>query len=300
MKKAILLIAICFSFKMYAQILGGNPGETQPIAIEYGYMPDLDGTEISNYRINLNTVIPAGKNIVGVGLGYQYYDFVFDETTNVIDLGTYENIHVVRANVSLIRPLKNSWGLLVSAGTSLMSNLGDGVSSEDFVFNTLGAVTKRWGNFERNSTLMLGILYGAQLGEPTILPAISFQQKLNAHWSYSLGLPTTGVNYTINEKHQLSTSLRPEGLFANNSNEVAVDGNRLLTNTKLQYNGLNAELSYRLKFTKNLALTAKTGLMAITTLKVLDDDNEEIYDLDPGSGAYFRVGLQLVLNRRTP
>ncbi|MEM1258716.1 MAG: DUF6268 family outer membrane beta-barrel protein [Bacteroidota bacterium] len=290
----------------FISIVSGQPsiistqGELEPVVVEYGYLPDLGGTEITNYRVNLNMARPVGKSIIGFNLGYQYFDFVFDESTNAIDLATYENMHVARAGLSLVRPLENSWGLLISGGTSLMSNLGDGLSSEDFIVNVIGAVTKRWGNFDRNTVLTLGVLYGTQLGEPTILPAVSLQQKLNEHWGYSLGLPVTGINYRINDRHLFMASLMPEGFFGNNSNEVAVDGNRVLTNTKLQFNGINASLAYRFRFAKNLAFTARGGFVPVATLKVLDDGNEEIYDLDPGSGAYFRVGLSFVLSRKPP
>ncbi len=274
------------------------PGEIQPISFEYGSLPDLGGTEITNYRVNLNMVQPLGKSSIGFTIGYQYFDFVFNESTNVIDLATYEHMHVARVGLFYIRPLENSWGLLFSGGTSLMSNLGDGITSEDFVFNAIGAVTKRWGNFDRNTVLMLGVLYGTQFGEPAILPVASLRQKLNEHWSYSLGLPITGINYKINDRHLFMASLIPEGLFGNNSNEVPAEGNRTLTNTKLQFNGINASLAYRFRFAKNLAFTARGGFVPAATLKILDNENQEIYDLDPGSGAYFRVGLSFVLNRK--
>lgn len=280
-----------------APFLLGNPGEFEPIGINYARIPDLGGTEVNNYGLNLNLAKPVGKGILGFGLGYQYYDFVFNESTNVIDLSTYENMHLIRSNVSYIRPLKNRWGIMVSAGTTLMSNLGDGITSEDFVFNAILGVTKRWGDFERNSSLLIGAFYGTQLGEPTVLPAVSFRQKLNEHWSYSLGIPITGLTYQINKKHRLALLASPQGIFANNSNEVAVDGNRTLTNTKLQFNGINTRLSYRYLFTKNLAFIGEAGFVPNATLKVLDNDNEDIFDLDPGNGAYFNLGLRFVIQR---
>ena len=79
-----------------------TPGEIQPVSVEYGNLPDLGGTEITNYRVNLNMAQPVGKNIIGLNIGYQYFDFVFDESTNVIDLATYENMHVARVSLMFI------------------------------------------------------------------------------------------------------------------------------------------------------------------------------------------------------
>ena len=186
---------------------------------------------------------------------------------------------------------------MLSGGTSLISNFSSGISSEDFVFNAMVGVVKKWGDDERNSTLMVGAFYGTQLGEPTLLPAVSFSQKLNAHWSYSLGLPVTGINYRVNEKHQFALLASPQGIFGNNPSEERVEGNRTITNTKLQFNGINTRVSYQFKFTKHLALFTEGGFLPSSELKILDDNNNEIIDLDSGSGAYINAGMRFVINR---
>jgi len=277
-------------------MLGGSE-EIQPLSINYLSIPDLGGTEVTNYGANLSFGLPVKKGLLGFSLAYQNFDFAFSESTNIIDLSSYENMQVLRGSVSFIKPLKNSLSFMVSGGTSLMSNFGNEVSSEDFVFNATIGVVKKWGDHERNSTLLLGAFYGTQLGEPTVLPAISFSQKLNPHWSYSLGLPVTGINYRINEKHRFSLLASPQGIFGNNSNAVRVEGNRTITNTKLQFNGVNTRLSYQFRFTKHLALFAEGGFVPISTLKILDDNNNEIFDLEPESGAYVNAGLRFVISR---
>lgn len=176
-----------------------------------------------------------------------------------------------------------------------MSNFGNGFSSEDIVVNAVGTITKRWGPFDRNTALTFGLLYGTQLGEPSFLPVISLHQKLNEHWSYTLGLPITGLTYIISEKHLFMASAMPEGLYGNNSNQVIVEGNQDLSNTKLQFNGFNTSLAYRYKFVKHLALTVKGGFIPGATLKILDSENEFLYDLNPGSGAYFNIGISLIM-----
>lgn len=300
MKGIYFLVAGLMAIGACAQMpMMQDPGEVELAGISYGYLPDLGGTEIQNYNVNLNLAKPIGKNIIGLGLTYRYFDFTFDESTNILDLSSYENMHVVRTNLLFIRPLKNEWTMMVSAGPTLMSNFANGVSSEDIVVNALGAFSKKWGNFDRNTVLMLGVLYGTQFGEPMILPAVLLRQKLNQHWSYSFGLPITGINYRINDRHRISALVSPEGLFGNNSNEVAVDGNRILTDTKIQFNGINTRLLYRYRFTKHLAFVAEGGFVPAATLKIVDKENDEIFDLEPGSGAYFKFGVRFALKRPT-
>ena len=299
MRKGILYIVLLASLITAAQtplMLGGGD-EIQPASLNFLSIPNLGGTEITNYGANLTFGFPVKKSIVGFSLAYQNFDFSFSESTNTIDLSSFENMQVLRGNVSLIKPLKNSFSFMLSAGTSLMSNFDNGISSEDFVFNAIVGVVKKWGDDERNSTLLIGAFYGTQLGEPTLLPALSFSQKLNEHWSYSLGLPVTGVNYRINENHRFALLASPQGIFGNNSTEVRVDGNRSITNTKLQFNGINTRISYQFRFTKHLAFFAEGGFIPISTLKILDNDNNEIIDLDPGSGTYVNAGIRFVLSR---
>ncbi|WP_461444660.1 DUF6268 family outer membrane beta-barrel protein [Maribacter sp.] len=276
----------------------GSPDEIEIAGLEYGYLPELGNTELRTFKANINLAKPIGKSIIGFGLSYQNFGFSFDEATNVIDLDGYGNMHAIRANLSFIRPLGNSWAVVASVGPSLMSNFGDGISSEDLVFNVLAATTKRWGDSDRNTMIMVGLIYGAQFGEPRVFPALSLRQKLNPHWSYSVGLPVTGLNYRINDRHRISVLASPEGLFANNSNPVAVEGNRSLSDTKLLFNGLNTRLAYTYRFTKFLAFSVEGGFIPISNLRILDNENQDIYDFEPDSGAYFKAGLKLVLNRK--
>ena len=302
MKKILALICILFGCQcVLAQIpiAQGNAQEVEPIRINYGVIPDLGTTEVTYYGLNISFPKRIGKSALIFGVGYQYYDFTFNESTNVVDLSSYANMHMVRSNISYVRPLKNSWGIMISVGTSLMSNFGDGISAEDFVFNAILGVTKKWGDNTRNSNLLVGAFYGTQFGEPTVFPALSFNQKLNEHWSYSLGIPVTGLTYNINTKHRLAVLASPQGIFGNNSNTVAVDGNRTLANTKLQFNGINTRLTYRYLFTKNLAFVAEAGFVPNPTLKILDDENEEIFDFNPESGAYANIGLRFVIQKKS-
>ncbi|MEN1785187.1 MAG: DUF6268 family outer membrane beta-barrel protein [Bacteroidota bacterium] len=300
MRKAITLVIFTISISGKAQnmMLMGGSDEFVPLAINYTAIPDLGGTTVTNYGTDLTLGFPVKKSMMAFSLGYQNFDFTFEETTNVIDLSAFENMQVFRGGISYIKPLSNNWRLMLSGGAAIMSNLEGDLNSEDFVFNAIVGALKKWGNEERNTTLLIGAFYGTQFGEPTLLPAFSLRQKLNDHWSYSIGLPITGLNYRINDRHRFALQLTPQGIFGNNSQEERVTGNRTLSNTKLQFNGITTRLSYQYRFTKYIALFTEGGFIPQATLKILDSDNEEILDLDPGNGVFFNVGLRMILPRR--
>ncbi len=292
MKKIVFAFLFCCVLRVSAQIPPiGNPGEVDLAGVEYGVFPELGNTEVNYFGANFNFGKPIGKGVLGLGLRYQNFDFSFDEATNQLDFSSYENAHAIRFNLFYRLRLKNSWSVLASLGPSLMSNFEGGINSEDFVANAILLLSKRWGDQKRNSSLSFGVFYGTQFGEPTIFPALSFRQQLNEKWSYSIGLPVTGISYQINERSRISFRAQPQGIFANNSSEVMVN-NDLLTNTKLQFNGFGLGLVYRHRLAKFLVVEANGGFLPVSNLKILDTDNEEIYDFDPGSGAYFNLGLR--------
>lgn len=292
MKKIVFAFLFCCVFCASAQIPPiGTPGEVDLAGVEYGIFPELGNTEVNYFGTNFTVAKPIGKGVLGLGVRYQNFDFSFDEATNQLDFSSYETAHAIRLILFYRLRLKNSWSVLTSLGPSLMSNFANGINSEDFVANAIVMLSKRWGNQERNSSLSFGAFYGTQFGEPTVFPALSFNQKLNEKWSYSIGLPATGVSYQINELSRVSLRAQPQGIFANNSSEVLVN-NDLLTNTKLQFNGFGLGLVYRHRLAKFLVVEANGGFLPVSNLKILDADNEEIYDFDPGSGAYFNIGLR--------
>lgn len=266
--------------------------------INYSNVPDLGGVEVINYGADFSFAKPLSKGMLGFRLNYQNFDFSFDQSTNIIDTSSYENMNLIGASIFYRLPLKNSWSVIASVGSNMISNFEGDITSEDFVFNAIGMLSKRWGDQERNSVLSFGILYGTQFGQPTLLPVASFRQKLNAHWSYTLGLPITGINFQINKKNRLSFSLRPQGIYGNNSGTVAFQANNTLENSKLQFNALRAGLSYRYKFTSFLSVLIEGGYLPTVQLKILDQDNNEIYDFDPDTTSYFNVGLRFGLNKK--
>ncbi|GAB5400135.1 MAG: hypothetical protein Aureis2KO_17200 [Aureisphaera sp.] len=297
--KKTLPVLLCLSvFLTYAQMPNMASGDIDILTSEFGLVPDLNGTSIETIGVQGNLMKPIKKGMFGVSIGYKQYKLSYDEMPAVVSLHTYDKFQQIRTNLIYRRELKNNWGLMLSAGVNLTSNFEDGISTEDLVYTGIAAFTKRWGDWNRNTTLMFGALYGTQFGEPMVLPMISFSQRLNDQFSYSIGLPLTGLFYTIDKMHSISAYARPEGFFGNNSATVFVsDPGRFVTNSKLQYNIVKTGISYRYRFTKYLSATLDGGFIPLSTLKIVDEDVNDIYDFDPGSGAYFSVGIRLGMQR---
>ena len=297
MKKISLVLFMIAANGLSAQMLMMGGDEFEIGGVNYSNVPNLGDTEVTNFGADGGLARPFGKGFLGIRINYQNFDFSFNESTNIIDFSTYENMNLVQANVFYRRPLKNSWSMTISFGSSLISNLEGDISTEDFVINTIGLLSKKWGDRGRHSVLSFGALYGTQFGQPTLLPVVSFRQKLNEQWSYSIGLPITGINYKINKKNRLSFTLQPQGIYGNNSGEVLFESGTL-TNSKLQYNALRTGISYRYKILPFLSALVEGGYLPLVNLRILDKDNNEIYDFNPDSSAYFNVGLRFGIDMK--
>ncbi|MET1260628.1 DUF6268 family outer membrane beta-barrel protein [Flagellimonas sp. DF-77] len=293
-KRLLSFLAIAQATAVFAQDLAPmGAEELNPIKLDYGIMPDIGDTEITTYGLQLNFGKPLKKGALAFSLGYRHYDFDFNRSTNTIDLEPFEAMEVVRANVSWIGELGTSTRFVLSAGTALMSNLEDGLSSDDFVFNALAGIIKQWPN----SRLLVGVAYGTQFGEPTLLPAISFSQTLGPKWQYSIGLPQTGISFRPNDRSWLALLASPQGIYGNNSGTIRAEGNQVLTNSKIQFNGLNTRLFYQYRFTEQLAFFIEGGMLPISVLRISDSEGNELLDLEPNNGAYANIGLKLVLSK---
>lgn len=292
-----VLILFANLLNAQSQMMPSDPRDgIDVVGVDVGYLPNLGEHSVTNYGINLNLMKPVSNWMIGFGVNYEYLHFDFDESDVDTDLSGYEKLHSIRTNLLVRKPLKNNWSIMVSAGPNIMSTLDGGINTEDVIFNTLSAATKRWGDFSKNTTLMIGVLYGSQLGRPMFIPAINVRRQVNEKLSFMFGIPMTGIDYRIDDQNRISLNMRPQGVYANNPNPNLIENGEMLENTKLRFNGLNTQLSYRRKLSSNISAVAEGGYVPASILSIEDSSNNELLDLDPNAGAYFKVGLRFSIS----
>ncbi len=273
------------------------PGELG--RFEYGIIPDMKDVDMKAYSISLRAGKRFKSTFVGLGLSYAKYDISLFNTPISSDFSSYEQMHTVNLNLSVRKVLKNSWSLNLVASPTLSSNFAEGIGSEDFLFNSFLLASKRWKPKKGTTTFSFGLAYGTFLGEPGILPALSFTRKFNDSWSLSLGIPRTGVDYQIDERHAVSARASARGFYSNNSESVSFEGLGSLENTKLRYNTIDLGLEHRYKIQPNLTTITRIGYLPNNRLEIRDDDHNLIYDFQTGSALYFTMGLSFNLNFNT-
>ncbi len=278
---------------MYAQ----NPN-MEIAGFEYSLIPDLGGLSVEKYSMNLNFGKRSKKRaMIGFGVSYDYYDFIFNNASLDFNIESYEKIHNVKTRMFFKYFISSTWSANLLFAPSLSSNLKGSLSNEDFILNSMVTLSKKWQNEKKMSLLNFGVGYGTSFGKPQFIPVVSFQKEIDANWSYSLGVPRTKINYQFYSRHTISGTASFNGLFGNASSVVDFQNSQTLTDTKLQYNSLDTSLDYVYRIQPNWTTVIKIGYSPWNQLKILDDENNEIYDFETNGSIFVSMGLKFNLNK---
>ncbi len=280
------------------QIMWSQNPNTEIAGFEYTTIPNVGDTGIEKYTLNLN----LGKRFkkrgtVGVGVSYTYYDFMFNNASLDFDALSYENIHTIKSRFFFKYFINTTWSANVMFAPMLSSNFEGSLSHEDVIISSAVTLSKSWSNEKASSLFTFGIGFGTALGAPQLIPIVSFKKKVNETWSYSLGVPRTEINYHFDSRHTLSTTASFNGLFGNISSTVDFQDLGSFVDTKLQYNSLDTSLDYRYRIQPNWTTIIKIGYSPWNQLKILDNENNEIYDFEPNSSLFIAMGLKFNLNK---
>ncbi|WP_299433508.1 DUF6268 family outer membrane beta-barrel protein [uncultured Aquimarina sp.] len=265
---------------------------------EYSIIPSVGDTQIEKYAVNLNFGTKLGKNLLGFGFSYTYYDFLYKKDSFIdFDLAPYETIHNIQFRFFYKYSIGDSWSGIFMFSPSISSNLQGSLSGNDLIINSIASISKKWGDNDTFSLFTFGIGFGTPFGEPQLFPAISFRKKVNSQWNYVLGLPETSLNYNYGERHTFSGKATFNGLFGNASSSTILPDNSLQTDTKLQFNSLNTGFQYNYRIQPNWTTVISLGYTPWNQLRVLDNHNNELYDLGSNSSFYISMGLKFNINK---
>ena len=185
--------------------------------LEYSMAPGIGDVDLEKYNVSFRASFKLKKGLLAAGLTYNNHSFNFYGTNSDFDKTVFENMHTLSAHIAYKRPLNPKWSISAAMAPMLSSNFNEDISNEDFVMNGSLAFIRSWGHEKRVSQLTMGIGYGTLFGEPRAFPLISFENKVNEHWSYSLGIPRTGLAYSFSERHTIRAKVSTIGLYANSS-----------------------------------------------------------------------------------
>lgn len=278
-------------------VMWGQSPSMEIAGFEYSIIPSVGETSIEKYTARLNFGKKFTKGMLGFGVSYDNYNFLYNNASIGIDAEPYKDMHSVKARLFYKHFINDSWSANIMFSPGLSSNFEGSLSSEDLQINSAATVSKSWKNDNKSSLLTFGVGYGTAFGEPRIIPVVSFRKTINAKWSYGLGVPRTHVNYQLNSRHKFSAAASFSGFFGNASSTVDFMDIGSLNDTKLQYNALNTSIEHNFKIMPNWTTVIRLGYSPWNELKVLDNENNKIYDFEADSSISITMGLKFNLNK---
>ncbi|WP_046757558.1 DUF6268 family outer membrane beta-barrel protein [Kordia jejudonensis] len=284
MRTKICLILCCFS-------IVGMKAQMDPNLLSFDYTMTPEGEdEIAFYRTSVGVKIPL-KLKKGMLINSVDFDY-FQLNHNGVNFSTkdFNEIYGINYTLMYVRPLSKSWSIMLRGGTSVVSNLASSIQSDDFLFNAGISFMKRGGSLEKPYQLMFGVGYVPLLGEPRILPLLSYKKRFNEKVSIGIGFPRTFIAYDISEKSTLKASTMFNRFYANLSEDVVIPGTQLAQ--KSLYLSIGAGLEYSYWLDENWAISAQGGYSFYDQYELLDADNNTLYDFEASSKLYFSTGIK--------
>lgn len=276
-------------------------GIAQPmelLRLEYAFFPGQNNQN-SFQRIDTFADIPIKINDKGTYLipriAYRYFKFGGNEQT-VFANQRSEVFQSFQAWLGYTFKMKNNWRFGTRLGAMLSSNFeSDEISRNDlfylaivyFVKSKTGeGVAKPW-------KLILGASYPTIAGDLYPLPLAFFYQELNKKWSYTIGVPKTGIKYKLNTRLTAQTYGAIDGYFANIQNEsgapVAQSGS--FDNISMRIISIGAGYDYRL--TKIIYMYTNAGYTISNVLRFTNGNLNTTFDITDKNTFFVRGGLRI-------
>ena len=277
---------LCFSISSYAQ-LDGNIASFNYTISPYG----KDDIQVDNKSFRFNIPMRIEKGLLINTISYDYYNI--SNNQGEFELSDLEHFYRINYNLAYVFPYKNNWRFSLRAGASASSNFTKNLSHDDIQLTGSATAIKTYKRGDNVSRLMFGLAYTSQFGRRQVLPLIRYYHKVSPKVSYAIGFPMTYIDYKLTEKHKLELSARINGFYANLSESIAVDLDKLATGVSYRTGLLGATYSYKMDRIWNIYF--KTEYAFYNNYNLVNADGKSVHDYQLSSDLYFSTGIKLNL-----
>ncbi|WP_040250819.1 DUF6268 family outer membrane beta-barrel protein [Psychroserpens mesophilus] len=261
--------------------------------IEYSFIPKSNSEDqytrlraLFNYPIEISEdnylIAGAEYNRVILNLEDNYpFDTSLLKTINIIDL-----------NIGYTFKTSEKWRIGLKFNPRIASTLTTKLTQDDFFMNGGVFVINDRTKDESASKpyrLILGLTYNATTGVPFPLPFVSYFRRVNAHWSYSAGVPKSNVKYFFNEKNIVQTFVALDGYFAHLQEPSLVNGKQV---DNISLSVAVGGVGYEYCFTKHLVYYMYAGYTFRLNNILRNEEKGEVFKLDDINAFYLRTGLK--------
>lgn len=261
--------------------------------LEYMLMPENSGdVETSRIKLVLNVPIAVRDKKDFLVLGTEYNRYNFEVPDDLFpNSGDLNKFHVLDVNLAYMYKLSETWRLIGVVTPRWSSNFVQELQKEDFNMNYTAGAYKNIKDVDKPYMLVLGISYNGTSPIDVPLPFVYFEKRFHPNWSYTLGVPKSGMKYFTKKGHFFQTEIFLDGYYVNIQNDILLPGNNL--STDVSSTALLLTLGYQYKITKDMSVYFIGGRSIYQNSALRNEDRDDIFTLNDASGLYFRTGIRI-------
>ncbi|WP_318311521.1 DUF6268 family outer membrane beta-barrel protein [Flagellimonas crocea] len=261
--------------------------------MEYLNIPENDtGIKTQRYKTLINLPIKLNEKADYLITGMEYNRFDMGYSQNLpFDKRELIRFHIIDLNVGLITKWNENWNLVTILTPRMASNFVTGTVTGDFFMNATATLWKERANADKPYRIVLGLTYNSTTGLPVPLPLINYSRRFHPDWSFTLGIPKSGLTYYISDKHSFEMALLLDGYYINLQNNIPLENGQVAS--KISLTSLLGTFIYEYRITKRMSLFAMAGRTVVQEGILRNDDEGKVFLLNDESNFYIRTGLKI-------
>lgn len=286
--RLVLILVLGLGTKSFAQASDRNIGwqySIYPLGEEHTTISrsKLYGGFTNRFnKINL-------KHAIGFEADQLYLPFEYSQNENGTS-SIYDFSYAMDLNYVLSEFLEFHFEL----EPTLTSNLKNSISSEDLFFYGRAFARIKGEVAHKPFYFNVGVAYSRDLGEPEVLPVLTFSSRISEKFILKLGFPETKISYLWDSYGTLSAGLKYQGKYVNLSTPIYIEENQAANKLIWEWTSLNVNYSYELNKLWSFDFGVGYLLKNNFSLRNVNEKRISSFELDPSP--FLSSGINLKFN----
>jgi hypothetical protein len=293
MKKSLII------FYFFTTIVFGQVADLA--RIEYAYFPQKQSENSFNrFRAYVNYPIKLSEkgNYIITGLEYRNVSFEFDDSVN-FDNSSLDRFDSYEFKLGYTFKINDNLRFAATSGILVSSNFEDNkVINSDVLFSGEAYLIKdktKDPTAKKPWRLIAGLGYSTTTGFPFPLPIVNYYRKFLPNWTYAVGVPNSNIKHFITKKHVVQAFATLDGFYANiqRGRQIPIENSTATkTASNISMRVALGGLGYEYYITKHLVYYTYVGHTFINSIRLRDDNREDVYEINEKNSFYFRGGIK--------
>lgn len=144
--------------------------------------------------------------------------------------------------------------------------------------------------FNKKTSLNIGVTRETYFGSIALLPTISFYHKLNEKLAIDLGFPNTTISFTNNIRNEFKLTNNFNGSYYNLDKPVLINNTMLATTAR--FSNMTSSIEYDRNVDTNWFLNFKAGYEFNKKFTLEDANNNTTFSDDNNKAYIFTIGIK--------